>query len=188
MTTVGSRLWANMENATAIHAPRLDLVLLSGALLDALLADELPRARQLATFDFPDGFVREDAWVKVRRNQVLADATWEPWSLRAIVLRSEQRMVGSTAFHGPPGINSLEAPGALEVGYTVFPEFRRRGYATETCRAMLDWAHREHRVRHFISSIEPSNAASLRVIEKLGFASMDLLMEGEAIFQLQIPS
>lgn len=176
-----------LQTASVIQGPRLDLILLPGELLDALLVDDLPRARQLAAFAFPDGFVREDPWVRLRRNQVLADPAWQPWSLRAIVLRSEQRMVGSTTFHGPPGVNSLEAPGAVEVGYTVFPESRRRGYATETCRAMLEWGRREHGVQHFISSIEPSNAPSLRVIEKLGFEAMDLLLDGEAIFQLRVP-
>ena len=86
-----------------------------------------------------------------------------------------------------PGINSLGTPGAAEVGYTVFPEFRRRGYATETCRAMLAWARGEHDVELFISSIEPSNASSLRVIEKLGFIPLDLMLDGEAIFQLRMP-
>lgn len=170
-----------------IHGPRLDLDLLSGPLLDALLADQLSRARELAGFAFPEGFAREDEWVERRRKQVLADPAWAPWSLRAIVLRSERRMVGSTSFHGPPGINSLETPGAAEVGYTIFPEFRGRGYATETCRAMLQWARREHCVQHFISSVDPSNGPSLRVLEKLGFASLDLRLEGEAIFELRMP-
>ena len=169
-----------------IRAPRLDLVVLSGELIDALLADDLPRARELAAFSFPDDFARQCEWLSVRRSQVLADPTWEPWSLRAIVLRDEQRMVGSANFHGPPGINSLDAPAAAEIGYTVFPECRQRGYATETARAMLDWARREHAVQHFISSIEPDNAPSIRVIEKLGYAATGLMLDGEAIFELRI--
>jgi RimJ/RimL family protein N-acetyltransferase len=76
---------------------------------------------------------------------------------------------------------------AAEVGYTVFPEFRRRGYATETCQAMLEWAQREHGVRHFISGIEPSNAPSIRVIEKLGFTPLNLIVDGEAMFELRVP-
>jgi ribosomal-protein-alanine N-acetyltransferase len=174
-------------NATVIHGPRLDLVLLAGAVLDACLAHDLSRAHQLAGFAFPDEFARDDEWVRLRRSQVVADPAWEPWSLRAIVLRDEQRMVGSTSFHGPPGVNSLDAPDAAEVGYTVFQEFRQRGYATETCRAMLAWARREHAVRHFISSIEPSNAPSIRVIEKLGFTPTGRMLDGEAIFQLRLP-
>jgi RimJ/RimL family protein N-acetyltransferase len=169
-----------------IRAPRLDLVVLSGELIDALLADDLGRARKLAVFTFPDDYARRDQWLSVRRGQVLADPTWEPWSVRAMVLRDEQRMVGCTSFHGPPGVNSLEAPDAAEFGYTVFPEFRRQGYATETGRAMLEWARQEHAVRHFISSIEPDNAPSIRVIEKLGFAALGLMLDGEAIFERRI--
>jgi ribosomal-protein-alanine N-acetyltransferase len=173
---------------TVIQAPRLDLVLLSGELLDAILADDLSRAHQLVPFTFPDEhFPRLGGeWIGRRRNQVLADATWEPWSLRAMVLRDEQRMVGFTSFHGPPGMNTTDTAGAAEVGYTVFPELRCRGYATETCRAMLEWARREHGVRHFISSIEPSNAPSIRIIEKLGFAPLGVVIDGEAVFELRV--
>ncbi|MEO8180886.1 MAG: GNAT family N-acetyltransferase [Deltaproteobacteria bacterium] len=170
-----------------IQGPRLDLVVLPGALLDACLANDRARARELATFTFPDDFPGDNEWVGIRRSQVLADPTWEPWSLRAMVLRDEQRMVGFTSFHGPPGLNSTNTPSAAELGYTVFSEFRRRGYATETCRAMLEWARREHGVRHFISSIEPSNAPSLRVIEKLRFIPTGLMMDGESIFELHVP-
>ena len=173
---------------SVIHGPRLDLAVLSGEFLDACIADDLPRAHQLAGFAFPDEhFPRLGGeWISKRRNQVLADAAWEPWSLRAMLLREEQRMVGFTSFHGPPGLNSTEAPGAAEVGYTVFPEFRGRGFATETCRAMLEWARREHGVRHFISSIEPSNGPSLRVGEKLGFTSLGMILDGELIFELRV--
>ena len=172
---------------SVISGPRLDLVVLSGGLLDACLAGDLPRAHRLATFAFPDDLARRCEWMSLRRNQVLADPAWQPWSLRAIVLRDERRMVGFTNFHGPPGINDTGTPGAAEVGYTIFPEDRCRGYATETCRAMLGWARREHGVRHFIAGIEPSNAPSIRVIEKLGFTPMGLMIDGESIFELRVP-
>jgi [ribosomal protein S5]-alanine N-acetyltransferase len=170
-----------------IQGPRLDLVVLSAALLDALLANDRPRAQQLAEFAVAEEFPGDDEWVGIRRSQVLADPTWEPWSLRAIVLRDERRMIGVTSFHGPPGINALATPGAAEFGYTVFAGYRRRGYATETGQAMIDWARQERGVRHFISSIEPSNAPSLRVIEKLGFSRLELIVDGEAIFELLVP-
>jgi len=173
---------------SVIRGPRLDLVVLSGELLDACLADDLPRAHQLAAFAFPDEYFPRlgGEWISRRRSQVLADAAWEPWSLRAMVLRDEQRMIGFTSFHGPPGINDTRTASAAEAGYTVFPEFRCPGYATETCRAMLEWARREHGVRHFISGIEPSNGPSIRVIEKLGFIPMGLMVDGESIFELRV--
>jgi ribosomal-protein-alanine N-acetyltransferase len=173
--------------ASVIQGPRLDLVVLSGALLDACLADDRARVREVATFTVPDEFPGDDEWIGKRRSQVIADPTWAPWSLRAIVLRDVQCMVGFTSFHGPPGINSTNDPTAVEVGYTVFQEFRRRGYATEACQLMLEWARRGHSIRHFISSIDPSNTPSLRVIEKLGFTSMGLMLDGESIFELRLP-
>jgi ribosomal-protein-alanine N-acetyltransferase len=170
-----------------IRGPRLDIVVLPGAFLDAYLTGDLSLAHRRVDFDFPDGFGAGDEWIGIRRSQVLADPAWEPWSLRAMVLRNERRMVGYTSFHGPPGVNSLDATDAVEVGYTVFPEFRGLGYGTETGRAMLDWARREHGIRYFVSSIEPDNAASIAVIRKLGFVPLDLVLDGEAIFELHIP-
>lgn len=177
---------APRSNLDIIHGPRLDLVLLPGDVLDACIAGDLALAAKLAGFAPPAEFA-DDEWVAMRRNQVLADPNWAPWSIRALVTRDDGRMVGSTSFHGPPGDNSLDDPNAAEMGYTVFAEFRNRGYATETGRAMIGWAAREHGIRRFISSIEPANAPSIRVIEKLGFVPLDLVMDGEAIFELRLP-
>jgi hypothetical protein len=61
-----------------IEGTRLDVVLLSGELLDACLADDLPRAHQLAAYAFPDDFAGRCEWLRMRRDQVLADPAWEP--------------------------------------------------------------------------------------------------------------
>jgi RimJ/RimL family protein N-acetyltransferase len=162
-------------------------VTLPGEMLDACLANDAPRARAAADFSFPEDFASASEWIAFRRNQVIADAAWELWSLRGMILRDERRMIGFTSFHGPPGINSLEAEDAVEIGYTVFEEDRGRGFATETARAMMDWARREHGIRRFISSIEPGNAPSIHIIEKLGFRRIGLVLEGEEIFELIDP-
>lgn len=81
-------------------------------------------------------------------------------------------MVGHAGFHGPPGINGLQAGDAVEVGYTVFPEARGRGYAQEAALALMRWAEREHRVRRFVASVAPDNEPSLAIVEKLGFAQI----------------
>jgi ribosomal-protein-alanine N-acetyltransferase len=124
--------------------------------------------------------------VRFRRDQVSVRPAWLPWSLRAIVLRDPARvMVGYANFHGPPGVNDLGRPDAAETGYTVFESYRSRGFATETAQAMMDWAAREHGVRHFISGVAPNNAPSLRVNDKLGFARTGDVVDGEIIFELR---
>ena len=94
-------------------------------------------------------------------------------------------MVGFVNFHGAPGVNDTGTAGALELGWTVFAADRRRGYATETATALMEWAVVLHGVRHFISSTTPENPASLRVHDKLGFRRTGEVVEGEVIFELR---
>jgi ribosomal-protein-alanine N-acetyltransferase len=172
----------------AIRSHRFDLVVFQPETLDAFIAGD--RASALASVDFaiPDEFPGEALdLVRLRRDQVRARPGWLPWSLRAIVAREPERvMVGYANFHGPPGVNDLMTPGAAEMGYTVFAAHRGNGYATEVALAMMRWAATEHGVTHFISGVEPGNAASLRVNDKLGFASTGHVVDGELIFELRI--
>ena len=77
-------------------------------------------------------------------------------------------MIGNVGFHGEPGVNAADAERALEIGYSIQPEHRRRGYATEAVEGMLAWA-RGQGIRHFVASVAPDNAPSLAIIRKLGF-------------------
>ena len=169
-----------------VRSERLDLPLLPRELLDAFIASDRPAIARLATYSVPPDFPSNDEreLVRFRRDQLVADPTRYPWSVRAIVLRAERRMIGFVNFHGAPGVNDTGTPGALELGWTVFQEYRSHGFATETAVALMDWA-RSRGVRHFISSTTPDNAASLRVHEKLGFARTGEVVEGELIFELK---
>jgi RimJ/RimL family protein N-acetyltransferase len=56
----------------------------------------------------------------------------------------------------------------LEVGYHVVAEFQGRGYATEAAQACLELAVGPIGQSHVVAIINPANAASRRVAEKLG--------------------
>jgi len=154
--------------------------------LDAFVDGNANVAHQLIDYvvpaDFPDAASAEV--LEIRRMQLAADPARSPWSVRAMVRRDDRVMVGFVNFHGPPGTNDIEAPDAAELGWTVFPEHRCQGYATETARRLMDWARAEHGVRRFISSTTPGNAPSLRVHEKLGFHATGQVVDGEIIFEL----
>jgi RimJ/RimL family protein N-acetyltransferase len=102
-----------------------------------------------------------------------------------MVLREERRMIGFVNFHGPPGVNDVATPDAVELGWSVFPRDRRKGYATETALALMDWSTQIHGITRFISATTPDNAASLRVHEKLGFRRTGEIVDGEIIFELR---
>ncbi len=163
-------------------------------LLDAFVANDRPAIARLAEYevpaDFPERSGRADiadttGFLRFRRDQLLQDPARYPWSLRAVVLRGERRMVGYVNFHGAPGVNDVGAADALELGWTVFPAYRRRGYATETAIALMDWAAEAHGIVHFVSATTADNVASLRVHEKLGFARTGKIVDGEIIFELR---
>jgi RimJ/RimL family protein N-acetyltransferase len=181
---------------TLVRSERLDLPLVPAVLLDAFIANDRATIAKVAPYAVPEHFPsrtneRRDGrdeltrFLTLRREQLARDPARYPWSLRAIVLRAERRMIGFVNFHGAPGVNDVGAPDALELGWSVFPEDRRKGYATETAAALMEWATRVHGIRRFISATTPDNVPSLRVHEKLGFARTGEVVDGEIIFELR---
>ncbi len=160
-----------------IETPRLILRSLPAAALAALVAGDRALASRQAGCDLSD--FRDDALAiaALRLNDLTADPDYLPWSLRAMLLKPDLMLVGHCNFHSKPGAAYLAevAPdlaelNAVELGYSVLPAFRRRGFAEEAAWGLMDWAGREHGVRRFVVSISPENAASVAMARKLGFA------------------
>lgn len=95
-----------------------------------------------------------------------------PWVGRWMVRRADEKVVGDAGFKAAPGQHprNSEISNLVEMGYFVSSEFRNQGYATEACSALVAWANGEHGVSEFQLQIDPGNAASTRVAEKLGFS------------------
>jgi len=55
------------------------------------------------------------------------------------------------------------------MAYEVFPRHWHRGYATEGCARMMRWLIDELHVGAFVAEVDALNAASLRLLERLGF-------------------
>ncbi len=86
----------------------------------------------------------------------------------AVALRCAGELIGSCGVRRKPDDDS-----EAEIGYEVAPAHWGQGYATEAASAMAAYAFREWRLRRLSSWCIAENAASARVLEKLG-----MLMEG----------
>jgi [ribosomal protein S5]-alanine N-acetyltransferase len=155
--------------SSAIATERLDVVLLA-PVLDDLVEGRRDRAAEAIRAAIPDWWPDEHdlGFLRYRRDQTARDPSAGEWLVRAVVLRESHKMIGHAGFHGPPGVNALKDAGAVELGYTVFPEHRGRGYATETVEGLIRWAG-ERGIHGLVASVGPDNEPSLAIVRKLGF-------------------
>jgi ribosomal-protein-alanine N-acetyltransferase len=62
-----------------------------------------------------------------------------------------------------------------EIAYIVFPEFWRRGYAREACRAVLAHLADALGCTKAVAHMDTHNAASVRLVETLGFVRQEVI-------------
>lgn len=169
-----------INQAHIIQAARLDLILLTPAFWEAALRGDQAQTAQLLGVPIPADFWPVSPYIHTRLEQVRCNQALLPWLGRAMVLRSSLTMVGSIAFHMAPEPEPVRplGPGGVEIGYTVFPKFRRQGYATEATLALMTWAQQQG-VTRFILSISPQNQPSLRIAAHLGFIKIGTQMDEE---------
>jgi RimJ/RimL family protein N-acetyltransferase len=126
----------------------------------------------------PTGMTPGEAW----RHMAAMAGHWELKGFGNWVLEdlSTGEVVGRAGPYEPAGW-----PG-LEIGWTVGRDHWGKGYAPEAAREAARWVHDVLGADHFISVIDPANARSIRVAEKLGeklegefsYAGFDLLVYG----------
>lgn len=154
------------ETDTAVSSDRLDLVPMSLELMEALQRRDLESAQQMVGYRIPPGWPHGMESVLRFRIAIARERPEAlPLLLLAMVLRADPEVVvGRFGFHGP-----VDHDGMLEVGYDVFPQYRRQGYAREALVAMMSWARRDPAVLRFRASVRPDNAPSRALVAGLGF-------------------
>jgi RimJ/RimL family protein N-acetyltransferase len=173
-----------------IRTDRLELESMTVAFMESLARGDLDAAaREIGAAVSPWLPDQLEHFLQYRLAQLAVDPSIRSWLGRAMVLSEpdgSRRVVGSIGFHGPP-----DEHGRLEIGYSVDPDYRRRGLAIEAVRAMLDWAHRDRGVGRFLASVRPDNAPSLGLITQLGFSQIGEQLDPvdglEYVFEVRWP-
>jgi RimJ/RimL family protein N-acetyltransferase len=70
--------------------------------------------------------------------------------------------------------------GSWELGYCIFPEYRRQGYGTEAAQLILKYAFDDWHAHKVLAMCNAQNIPSQKVLEKLG-------MTKEGIFREELP-
>jgi RimJ/RimL family protein N-acetyltransferase len=139
-------------------------------------------APALAAYRNVDEIARYQEWempfTLERANEMLAaqdeidDVGPDRWVQIAIDHHGE--MVGDLAV-------GMRGEGIAMLGYTLAPQHQGKGYASEAAEALVDALFEHTGVHRIVATLDPENAASMRVIEQLGFVYEGLARRSERI-------
>jgi RimJ/RimL family protein N-acetyltransferase len=143
-----------------LTTPRLRLRPLAPGEMRDLLEGRLAEAQRWA-----DGYPMDGTLVVVAMQAGLVEQGVERGAFGhyQVLLREEDLVIGDVGFHAPP-----DDLGEVSVGFGIVPVARRRGFAVEALRALLDWALRQPEVRVVHADTDLVNLASQRVLVKAG--------------------
>lgn len=169
-----------IDRTRVVHTPRLVLRPFEQGDLDALHAIRSREDVNRYLYDRP--MSREDAAAKLAERIEWYSTVAEPGDtlLLAVTLRGpggeSGELIGDVNLHWHRGEHRQ-----AEVGYVLHPDHAGRGFATEATRPLIDLAFAELGVHRVCGRLDGRNAASARVLEKLGMRREAHLRENEYV-------
>ncbi|MEJ8801091.1 GNAT family N-acetyltransferase [Pontibacter sp. H249] len=152
-----------------IHTERLILIPFTLEVSHALLAGDksiLTKYSLTPTPYWPDQESMDTLPKIIKRLEQLPEPTgFESWM---IVLRRNATAIGDAGFKGGPN-----EEGTVDIGYSIIEQEKQRGYGLETARALTEWAFRHPQVKAVTANCFIENAASIRLLEKLGMQEVN---------------
>lgn len=146
----------------AIETPRLRLRQFQAADLPTFAAYRSdPETARYQYWETP--YTLEQAEQFLERMTHVTPGTPGEWLQLALTLRDGGEMVGDCAFCVP-----ADDTRQAELGYTLAPAHRGRGYATEGARALLGYLFVTYQLHRVFSRCDAENTPSARVLERIG--------------------
>jgi RimJ/RimL family protein N-acetyltransferase len=113
---------------------------------------------------------QSEEWVRRWIDQRIAEYDRQQFGTWAIVIKESNRVIG---YCGLTRFDDVNGSPEIELGYRLAKEFWGRGLGTEAATAARDFAIQQLDLPRVISLVDPFNARSIRVAEKLGMVHTD---------------
>jgi RimJ/RimL family protein N-acetyltransferase len=88
----------------------------------------------------------------------------QTWFQFVIIEKETQKIIGDFGIHFIDSENRQ-----AEIGCTLNKHFLNKGYATEAVKKVIDYLFKELKKHRIITSIDPYNKNSIRLVERIGF-------------------
>lgn len=170
-----------------IRTIRLELVAETDVLGTAEVAGSSRLAEALCA-DVPQNWPPENVRdvvelfaTKLQRDPELAG--WMNWYWILV-----EPATGRRTLIGSGGFTSRPIDGVVAIGYSLLPQYQRKGFATEAVQALATWAFSHPEVRKIIAETLPDNEPSIQVLKRAGFGKVPGATEpGHVRFELCRP-
>lgn len=143
-------------------------------------AENLTEIHALWTNDEVKYFLFDNRTISLDESRSFVEASEENfqkhgWGIWLVRLRESGEAVGFAGFLA--GDNA--APRLL---YGLHPDYWRRGLAYEAAQAVFDYAVNDLKIQTIFSDVDEPNAASVKILEKLGMKQTHSAKINESVF------
>jgi RimJ/RimL family protein N-acetyltransferase len=107
--------------------------------------------------------------LEILRANPLADYKKHGFGRWACVHKESSEVIGFA------GLKYMDERDEVDIGYRLLPQYWGAGFATEAASAALDFGFRSLQLKEIIGLAVPDNAASIRVLEKLGMGFVEMV-------------
>ena len=164
----------HFQNYELLETKRLQLLPFTLDLMKATLRGR-EKLRELLDVTIPDSWPGSDLaealpWFVGQVEQAASTSTWS-W---LIIHKGTRSIIGDVGFKGGP-----DTLGRVEIGYSIVPEYRNQGYASEATLYLIHWALQQREISTVTAECLHDNLGSIRVLEKVGM--LPLQSQGELL-------
>jgi len=99
----------------------------------------------------------------IRKNRRIRFNTANTWVQLGIYLKATNELIGDIGIHFLP-LDNWQA----EIGFTISQKHQGKGFATEAVKQLLNYLFNSLGKHRVIASVDPANAASIRLLERVG--------------------
>ena len=155
-----------LSRIAAMSIERFELIPATPEFLRLLVAGQYHLAERSLNLVVPEGWPNDPeaiAGLAWHLKALESNGSELLWRMRLIVVNSTRTVIGSVNLKGSP-----DEGGAVEIGWGVSEQFRRRGIATRAAEEVMEWVFSQPGVKRIIATIPLDNTVSQRVAERLG--------------------
>lgn len=105
---------------------------------------------------------------KYLQNRLIDSYRKNGFGLYKVTLKHDETPLGIC------GLVKRDAITAPDIGFAFLPDHRSQGYCTEASQAILKWVQGNNISQTILAYTNPDNAASIKVLEKLGLKKQSI--------------